>query len=38
LTVTAVRGQHVAMVDDVMTSGATLDALGRTLKAAGRGA
>ena len=30
-----VLGQHVAIVDDVMTSGATLDALARTLKAAG---
>ena len=30
-----VRGRHVAIVDDVMTSGATLDALARTLKAAG---
>jgi ComF family protein len=30
-----VRGLHVAVVDDVMTSGATLDALARTLKAAG---
>jgi ComF family protein len=30
-----VRGQHVAIVDDVMTSGATLDALAFTLKAAG---
>ena len=29
------RGQHVAIVDDVMTSGATLDALAFTLKAAG---
>ncbi|WP_415774570.1 ComF family protein [Paraburkholderia sp. J11-2] len=28
-------GQHVGVVDDVMTSGATLDALARTLKAAG---
>ncbi|HXZ07627.1 MAG TPA: ComF family protein [Paraburkholderia sp.] len=30
-----VRGRHVAIVDDVMTSGATLEALARTLKAAG---
>ncbi len=30
-----VRGAHVAVVDDVMTSGATLDALARTLKTAG---
>jgi ComF family protein len=30
-----VRGMHVAIVDDVMTSGATLEALARTLKAAG---
>lgn len=30
-----VRGRHVAVVDDVMTSGATLDALAQTLKAAG---
>ncbi|WP_245253674.1 ComF family protein [Paraburkholderia sp. LEh10] len=30
-----VRGLHVAIVDDVMTTGATLDALARTLKAAG---
>jgi ComF family protein len=30
-----VLGLHVALVDDVMTSGATLDALARTLKAAG---
>jgi len=30
-----VRGLHVAIVDDVMTSGATLDALARTLKTAG---
>jgi predicted amidophosphoribosyltransferase len=29
------RGQHVAIVDDVMTSGATRDALAFTLKAAG---
>ena len=29
-----IRGQHVAIVDDVMTSGATLDALAFTLKAA----
>ncbi|WP_414694342.1 ComF family protein [Paraburkholderia sp.] len=28
-------GQHVGVVDDVMTSGATLDALAHTLKAAG---
>jgi len=32
---TRVRGLHVAVVDDVMTTGATLDALARTLKAAG---
>jgi len=31
----ALRGQHVAIVDDVMASGATLDALAFTLKAAG---
>lgn len=30
-----VRGMHVALVDDVMTSGATLEAAARTLKAAG---
>jgi ComF family protein len=30
-----VHGLHVAIVDDVMTTGATLDALARTLKAAG---
>ena len=30
-----VRGLHVAVVDDVMTSGATLDALAHTLKTAG---
>ncbi|BFG72244.1 hypothetical protein PTKU46_02770 [Paraburkholderia terrae] len=30
-----VTGLHVAVVDDVMTTGATLDALARTLKAAG---
>lgn len=30
-----VRGARVAVVDDVMTTGATLDALARTLKAAG---
>ncbi|WP_239482866.1 ComF family protein [Paraburkholderia sp. C35] len=30
-----VHGLHVAVVDDVMTTGATLDALARTLKAAG---
>lgn len=30
-----IRGKHVAIVDDVMTSGATLDALAFTLKAAG---
>ena len=30
-----VTGLHVAIVDDVMTTGATLDALARTLKAAG---
>jgi ComF family protein len=30
-----VRGLNVAIVDDVMTSGATLEALARTLKAAG---
>jgi predicted amidophosphoribosyltransferase len=29
------RGQHVAIVDDVMTSGTTRDALAFTLKAAG---
>lgn len=31
----AVRGLHVGLVDDVMTSGATLDAAARELKAAG---
>ncbi|MDR5755832.1 ComF family protein [Caballeronia sp. LZ035] len=31
----AVRGMHVGVVDDVMTSGATLDALAHTLKQAG---
>ncbi|MDR5832751.1 ComF family protein [Caballeronia sp. LZ034LL] len=31
----AVRGLHVGVVDDVMTSGATLDALAHTLKRAG---
>ena len=31
----AVRGLHVGIVDDVMTTGATLEALARTLKAAG---
>jgi ComF family protein len=30
-----VRGKHIGIVDDVMTSGATLDALARTLKLAG---
>jgi ComF family protein len=30
-----VRGLHVAIVDDVMTTGATLDALAHTLKTAG---
>jgi ComF family protein len=30
-----VRGKHIGVVDDVMTSGATLDALARTLKIAG---
>jgi ComF family protein len=30
-----VRGLHVAVVDDVMTTGATLEALAHTLKAAG---
>lgn len=30
-----VSGMHVALVDDVMTSGATLEAAARTLKAAG---
>lgn len=30
-----VRGLHVGIVDDVMTSGATLDALARTLKQSG---
>lgn len=30
-----VRGLHVGIVDDVMTTGATLEALARTLKAAG---
>jgi ComF family protein len=31
----AVRGLHVAVIDDVMTTGATLGELARTLKAAG---
>jgi ComF family protein len=31
----AVQGLHVGIVDDVMTTGATLEALARTLKAAG---
>jgi ComF family protein len=31
----AVHGLHVGVVDDVMTTGATLEALARTLKAAG---
>ena len=31
----AVRGLHVGIVDDVMTTGATLEALAYTLKAAG---
>jgi predicted amidophosphoribosyltransferase len=30
-----VQGLHVAIVDDVMTSGATLEALARSPKAAG---
>jgi predicted amidophosphoribosyltransferase len=30
-----VRGRHVGIVDDVMTSGATLDAVARALKTAG---
>lgn len=30
-----VRGKHIGVVDDVMTSGATLDALAHTLKTAG---
>lgn len=34
-TMREVRGMHVALVDDVMTSGATLEAAARTLKAAG---
>lgn len=33
--VRSIRGKHIGVVDDVMTSGATLDALARTLKAAG---
>lgn len=31
----SVQGLHVGIVDDVMTTGATLEALARTLKAAG---
>ncbi|MEJ0002538.1 MAG: phosphoribosyltransferase family protein [Pararobbsia sp.] len=31
----AVHGRHVGIVDDVMTSGATLDAAARALKYAG---
>jgi predicted amidophosphoribosyltransferase len=31
----AVAGRHVGVVDDVMTSGSTLDALAATLKQAG---
>lgn len=32
---TNLQGQHIALVDDVMTSGATLHALAKTLKRAG---
>lgn len=31
----SVRGQHIAVVDDVMTSGTTLEAVARILKNAG---
>jgi len=34
---TPLNGQHIALVDDVMTSGATLDELSKTLKQAGAG-
>jgi len=34
---TALAGQHIALVDDVMTSGATLNELSKTLKRAGAG-
>jgi ComF family protein len=33
----ALRGERIAVVDDVMTTGATLDEMARTLKAAGAG-
>jgi ComF family protein len=33
----ALRGEHVAIIDDVITTGATADAMARALKAAGAG-